>query len=390
MTTVYLIRHAQAEGNLYRRCQGWHDGMLTIQGHRQVEALSKRFLNVPVDAVYSSDLTRTMTTAAAIYQPHSLSLQIDQDLREIGGGCWEDHTWGEILHRDRNSLRSFLQCSPEWQVDGSETFPGVRERLTDTLSAIASAHPDQTVAVVSHGSAIRAALSFWLGMPVEDMGSLSLGDNTSVAKLEFHCDQVKVCYYNDNSHLGELANAIHPRKNHGSDMLIAMEQTSLRFRPLLIPEEEDFYLAARKDGWMASHGTMDCFNGAAFLDIARRNSEYAPESVLVALIGNKPVGVLQMDWREQADEAVGRIPFFYIAPEYRSKGLGVQLLGQAVSAYRNLGRQKLRLRCAPENERAKKFYLHHGFQKIGEEPGGIGHLDTMEKLISRDCPLLHV
>ena len=46
MTTVYIIRHAEAEGNLYRRVHGWYDSKLTEQGMMQVEALKKRFENV--------------------------------------------------------------------------------------------------------------------------------------------------------------------------------------------------------------------------------------------------------------------------------------------------------------------------------------------------------
>ena len=29
MTTIYLIRHAEAEGNLYRRVHGWYDSLIT-------------------------------------------------------------------------------------------------------------------------------------------------------------------------------------------------------------------------------------------------------------------------------------------------------------------------------------------------------------------------
>ena len=29
MTTIYLIRHAEAEGNLYRRAHGWYNSTIT-------------------------------------------------------------------------------------------------------------------------------------------------------------------------------------------------------------------------------------------------------------------------------------------------------------------------------------------------------------------------
>ena len=41
MTKVYLIRHAEAEGNYYRRIQGHWDGRITALGMRQIDALAE-------------------------------------------------------------------------------------------------------------------------------------------------------------------------------------------------------------------------------------------------------------------------------------------------------------------------------------------------------------
>ena len=84
MTTLYLIRHAEAEGNLYRRIHGQYNSLITDNGYRQIQALQKRFADVPIDAVYSSDLFRTMTTARAIYVPKGLPLQTR------GSWAWEN------------------------------------------------------------------------------------------------------------------------------------------------------------------------------------------------------------------------------------------------------------------------------------------------------------
>ena len=60
-----MIRHAEAEGNLYRRVHGWYDSRITDRGFRQIAALEERFRDIPVDAVWSSDLYRTCATASA-------------------------------------------------------------------------------------------------------------------------------------------------------------------------------------------------------------------------------------------------------------------------------------------------------------------------------------
>ena len=46
MTTIYIIRHAEAEGNLYRRIHGWYNSLITENGYRQIAALAARFRDV--------------------------------------------------------------------------------------------------------------------------------------------------------------------------------------------------------------------------------------------------------------------------------------------------------------------------------------------------------
>ena len=58
MTTIYLIRHAEADGNLYRRAHGWYDSVITDRGYRQIAALAKRFAS-------TRPLTRCIRATAA-------------------------------------------------------------------------------------------------------------------------------------------------------------------------------------------------------------------------------------------------------------------------------------------------------------------------------------
>jgi len=66
MTKIYLVRHAEAEGNLFLRCQGHIDTRVTPRGEKQIAALKARFADLPLDACYSSDLKRARQTAAAL------------------------------------------------------------------------------------------------------------------------------------------------------------------------------------------------------------------------------------------------------------------------------------------------------------------------------------
>ena len=55
-----------------------------------------------------------------------------------------------------------------------------------------------------------------------------------------------------------------------------------------------------------------------------------------------------------------------------------------MAVYRPMGRDKLRLRCAPYNNRAQRFYQKYGFFKIGDETGSRVPLEILEKYIGFD------
>lgn len=364
MTTIYLIRHAQADGNLYRRCQAWYDGLITPIGYKQIEALKDRFIDTHFDAVYSSDLFRTMMTARAIYEPHNLPLNTDPELREIGSGCWEDRPWGELLQTDRASLLAFWRCDPEWHIEGSETFSDIQLRFDKAVRRIASNHPNQTIAIFAHGCIIRSTLAYWLGLPPDSIRKIPHGDNTSVAKLEFDDGSLSVCWYNDISHLsGELARAPHPAAETDEATAAGIERSSLYFSPMDLTELQEYYIHARIEAWESCGKGSDEFD---ITNVLLEAKNCKSPNLLTAFLNREPVGVLQMDTNSPD---AGYITFMYLIPELRNRRLGVQLIGQAVSTCRALGLRYLRLTCPPENEQIHSFLYRYGFQCLKQASG---------------------
>ena len=205
------------------------------------------------------------------------------------------------------------------------------------------------------------------------------GDNTAVALLEVDSGKVDVKYYNDNSHLpSEVSTFARQSWWREND---AAKEANLWFRPLDMDKDSQFYYDAREEAWLSIHGSMLHFDGEAFLQDAIAHAKYDKRCVMQVMVDDHPAGLLQLDMHRDAEKGVGGIPFFYMLPEYRKMGLGVQLLGQAISVYRPMGRKYLRLRCAPDNHVAQRFYKRHGFKKIGEDPGSRVPLDIMEKYI---------
>ena len=150
MTTILLARHGETDWNRERRVQGHSDRPLNETGRAQARALADELRNVPLDAVYSSDLARARETAELVAERHGLQVTTLRDLREKHFGSWEGLRDDEILSRFPEARRG------HWG-DG-ETSDEMARRVLDALRRIADSHPGGQVLVVAHGGPLRAML----------------------------------------------------------------------------------------------------------------------------------------------------------------------------------------------------------------------------------------
>ncbi len=360
MTRVYLIRHAEAEGNLYRVAQGQYNSILTQRGQQQVQALEARFQDVPVDAVYASDLYRASATACAVSRPKGLPLHRRQDLREICIGEWEEKTWGEIERTEPEQLVNFTHHLERWQVAGAESPYAVRERMLHALREIVAENPDRTVAIVSHGCALRILLGTLQGFSMEEIGKTPHGDNTGVSLVEAEGDQFRVVFRDDNTHLaGGLSIFGKKTANRRANAL----EPGLYFQPMEGAALSEWMASCVGADW-ASCGTAQPYDPA----LLKREAGQRP--TLAAIAGETPVGLIQLHPDKEAEEGCGWISLYCMDRPFRGQGLGIQLLGQAVRYYRPLGRERLRLRLGRGNQAAARFFSAYGFAPAGEDGSG--------------------
>ena len=79
-------------------------------------------------------------------------------------GIWEDLCWGEVEDEYAEQLRYYNTSPDKWNIEGGEDFFHLQSRIISALLRIASENEGKTVAVVTHGGAIRALLSHILGI----------------------------------------------------------------------------------------------------------------------------------------------------------------------------------------------------------------------------------
>ena len=379
-TRIILVRHAEAEGNLYRRIHGWTDGDITEMGREQVKALEARFALRHIDAVYSSDMKRTMATAEALYVPRKLPLQLRRDLREVNMGLWEDKCWGWVANFDEKQYQALNRNPRAWTVPGCEAYDDTLRRMRGALLDIARQHPDKTVAVVSHGSAIRILLGDLLGYCPEELHHVLYCDNTAIAELTAEGETLKLHYYNDNSHLHSGISAFHRdtwwKNADGKD------GRDLYFLPMELesPQGGMTYLRRYREAWIASHGS-DLGFSAIYLDRAKLRAREEPGSVLEVYSEGEACGMLELALEQGSGAGFGHIALLHLEEEYRGRGLAVQLLGQAISVYRSMGRKALRLRVSEHNEAALRFYRRWGFTVADTEEDLLGSTYLMTRAL---------
>ena len=372
MTEIYLVRHTEAEGNLYKMMQGHWDGGVTAMGLQEIEALAQRMKGVHFDAVYSSDLYRARATAEALTRENGLEIRTDIRLREIDMGPWEGQFFGNIRRNYPEKLKDFLTDRRTWKVEGAETFPEVQRRMLDAVGEIAARHDGETIGITSHGVAICCFMTAVLDAPMEGEGVVPIYRNTSVTHLFYEDGKYRVDYLNDAHHIDGLKVSDWAGNDGLSDLPLDPEQ------------ESDFYAACYEDAWnFAHHGNMKGFDADACLSAAVEHSDAYPGAVLKIMNLEEPVGIVELDTERGAAEGYGWISLIYLKSEYRFKSYGPQLLARAYMAYEQLGRNSLRLMTAESNTAALNFYRKYGFKVITEETGCSGRLLIMERAIGR-------
>ena len=312
MTTIYLIRHAEAEGNLYRLAHGQYNSTLTPRGYRQLSVLRRRFQDVTIDAVYGSDLFRTYATASAIFVPRGLTYHPVPLLREVSIGPWEGLSWAEIQRLDEENLINFNKRLDRWKVKGAETFDIVRDRMVEGIRQVVRECPDQTVAVTSHGAAMRVLLGTLQGLELKDIGNTVHCDNTAVSKLEAEGDQIRVVYRDDDSHL---------------------------------PDELSSF---RRQTWHKDQRTME---PGLWYRVTREDDA---GRVQTAMLEEAAVGRIGMVLTPNAL----KVTDYRMDPAHRGRHFGTQLMGQAIQYARAHGRDRVILTCQPELE---GFFTQFGF-----------------------------
>ena len=206
-TQVLAIRHGETDWNRDKRIQGHTDIPLSELGHAQARLLGQALGDRSLDALYTSDLLRAQQTAQAVAAaqggPAKLPLRLDPLLRERSFGCFEGLNREQIKARWPSQSEQWCRRDADFGAEGGETLADFYQRSLAALTRIASRHPGQTIAIVTHGGVLDCLYRAATGLSLQAPRTWTLG-NAAINRLLYTHSGFGVVGWHDASHLESL------------------------------------------------------------------------------------------------------------------------------------------------------------------------------------------
>lgn len=175
---MILVRHGESVGNFENRLQGQEDYDLTELGKLQAERTAERLHSLGVSAVYSSHLLRARHTGLTVGERLGVTPGIIEDVSEYHFGEMSGATYAEVRERFGAIANPAERVYPG--EEGREVF---FDRVTRAVWRVADDHPEETVAIVSHGGPIALFCQAALGLPYKRPMPFAI-DNCSLNTIE--------------------------------------------------------------------------------------------------------------------------------------------------------------------------------------------------------------
>jgi broad specificity phosphatase PhoE len=195
---LYLIRHAQMQGDPHREYAPPVAGCLTEAGCAQASAVGRATRHIAFDAIYSSPLGRAVQTAQSVAGEDGPNITIAPWLIEwrpatVLGTC------GESEYEHIAAAASLLRPEASWKTDAGEGTLEMAHRIIVGFHQMLARHgvrpghggylldsPDdrQRNALVGHGGSLGCLAAFLLGVPIKPFSPVAFS-YTGTAVFQF-------------------------------------------------------------------------------------------------------------------------------------------------------------------------------------------------------------
>jgi probable phosphoglycerate mutase len=167
-TELFVIRHGQTLWNQQRRLQGQMDSPLTSEGLKQADSLAERLAHIKFDALYASDLGRTMLTARIVSAKlNGQQLYPDIRLRERNFGIFHGLNWEEIMKKFPEEGLREKETNAGYIIPEGESRMQVLERCTSFMQEMLVKHEGRRILAITHGGIVSSMVRYVLHIPLD-------------------------------------------------------------------------------------------------------------------------------------------------------------------------------------------------------------------------------
>jgi probable phosphoglycerate mutase len=200
LTQLIVIRHGETTWNRERRLQGQLDVPLNALGEAQAAALGTALEAEPLDAIYSSDLSRALRTARALAAGRPLAIQTEPRLRERHLGEFQGLTHTEVAEQYPEGFAAWQARVPGHAPKGGERLADFHARVVDITLTLARRHPGGRIALVAHGGVLDCLYRAAHGLPLDAPRQHELR-NAGINRLHSDGQRLTVVHWGDVTHL---------------------------------------------------------------------------------------------------------------------------------------------------------------------------------------------
>ena len=204
MVKILVVRHGFSQSNLDGTFTGHIDAPLTDLGLKQGKLVSDYiYKNYKIDAIYSSDLSRAVSTIKPLADNLNMPIKTDKNLREIYGGVWEGKTIAKIKELYSSDYEKWHGYAEDMCPTEGESMREVMQRSKNALLNIARENQGKTVVVATHGGLIKALQGELMGLSVSQLKTFDYVCNASIMEIEYD-GEFKIVNGCISHYLGEL------------------------------------------------------------------------------------------------------------------------------------------------------------------------------------------
>ena len=173
LITIYFEGHATTTDNEASVASGHNDVALSERGrHQAAGEKRRRYENIKLDTVFTSDLSRAFDTAKLMFEGSDIPIIQDARLRECD--------YGDLTQRPRAEMEAVRAESISEPFPNGESLEQVMDRMKSFIDDLSPTYLDQQLMIIGHAGTLWGLENHINGVP---LSRLITGDFTDTGKF---------------------------------------------------------------------------------------------------------------------------------------------------------------------------------------------------------------